>query len=211
MSDQQVNKSIYDKIIDKGSQEALEILNQGKQKAEALYNELISEANKEANRILNKNNEQNKNKIKTFKSEIERLNKKEILFKKKELINELFLLTLSRLKALDDEKLINYVINHLKKENLTGNEIIKVNKNDYSKYLSLFSTEKPGDLVNLDKLNQMLGKNINLKLSKEAVDIEGGFILVSDKYDINLSFESILKAFLLNNETEIANILFKEE
>ncbi|HHW99717.1 MAG TPA: hypothetical protein GX740_00230, partial [Acholeplasmataceae bacterium] len=47
-----MNKSIYDKIIDKGSQDALEIINLGKQKAEAIENEIISEANLEAENIL---------------------------------------------------------------------------------------------------------------------------------------------------------------
>ena len=86
-----------------------------------------------------------------------------------------------------------------------------MNKTDYSRYLSVFSTEKPSDLVTLDKLNKELGSGYNLKLSKQPVEINGGFILESENYDIDLSFVSVLNIIKESNETELANILFNEE
>jgi len=206
-----VNKSIYDKIIDKGSQDALEIINLGKQKAEAIENEIISEANLEAENILKRNQKTNQDKLKAHKTQLERMSKREILFKKKELIDQLFLVALERLQNLKDEELFKYVLEHIKLERLTGNEIVRVNKTDYSRYLSVFSTEKPSDLVTLDKLNKELGSGYNLKLSKQPVEINGGFILESENYDIDLSFVSVLNIIKESNETELANILFNEE
>ncbi len=84
-----MNKSIYDKIIDKGSQDALEIINLGKQKAEAIENEIISEANLEAENILKRNQKTNQDKLKAHKTQLERMSKREILFKKKELLKHL--------------------------------------------------------------------------------------------------------------------------
>jgi len=211
MSDVQVNKSIYEKIIEKGSLDASEIKKQGLNKAEALKNEIISEAEKEASKIIKRVEEQNQNRIKLHKTNLERTYKREILFKKKQLLDDLIKASIQKLVALSNEDLYKFVVSSLKRENLTGNEIIKVNKNDYSKYLTLFSSEKPSELVNLDKLNKELGNNYQLKLAKDAVDIVGGFIVIGEKYDINFSFESILNIIKENYEKDLANILFKED
>lgn len=211
MSNEVVNKSIYDKIIDRGSLEALEIINQGKQKAEIIEKEIIDEATKDSELLLNKNAQVNQDKLKAAKTNFERFAKKEILFKKKELIEELFKVAHSKLKALNDIELFDLVKKHIQKENITGNEIIKVNKSEYGKYLSLFSSGKPSDLVVLDKLNRALGEGYNLKLGKDHVDIDGGFIIESENFDIDFSFASILNVIKESDETMIANILFNEE
>ena len=70
MSDVQVNKSIYEKIIEKGSLDASEIKKQGLNKAEALKNEIISEAEKEASKIIKRVEEQNQNRIKLHKTKL---------------------------------------------------------------------------------------------------------------------------------------------
>lgn len=206
-----VNKSIYDKIIDKGSLDASEIISLGEQRAEVLRTSIISEAKAEAARKLEVNAKVNQEKVKAMTTAFERLAKKEILFKKKELIDDIFNLALNTLKKLSDFELFDFVKKYILAEKITGNEVIKVNKADYGKYLSLFSSNKPGDLVVLDKLNQKLGSKYNLKLSNEHVNINGGFIIESEHFDIDLSFDSILNIIKEQKETEIANILYNEE
>ncbi|MCK9471142.1 MAG: V-type ATP synthase subunit E family protein [Bacilli bacterium] len=211
MSKELVNKSIYDKIIDKGSLDASEILKLGKEKIEIMKDNIISEAKKEANKLIQHNSKQNQGKIKTKTTNLERLTKKEILFKKKELIDKIIDQALIKLKSLNDKQFIELVKKYILAETLTGNEVIKVNKADYGKYLSLFSSDKPKDLVVLDKLNKELGANYNLKLSNSSVNIDGGFIVVSENFDIDLSFNSILNIIKEKQETQIANILYNEE
>jgi vacuolar-type H+-ATPase subunit E/Vma4 len=211
MNNEVVNKSIYDKIIDKGSLDASEIINLGKQKALALKEAIISEAQEEANKKLEINEKSSQDKVKTMTTAFERLAKKEILFKKKELIDETFNQALNKLKSMSDSELQSFVKKYLLAESLTGKEVLKVNKADYGRYLSLFSSAKPSDLVTLDKLNSKLGSKYNLKLSNEYVNIDGGFIIVGEYYDIDLSFNSILYIIKEQNETEIADILYHEE
>jgi vacuolar-type H+-ATPase subunit E/Vma4 len=211
MNNEVVNKSIYDKIIDKGSLDASEIINLGKQKALALKEAIISEAQEEANKKLEINEKSSQDKVKTMTTAFERLAKKEILFKKKELIDETFNQALNKLKSMSDSELQSFVKKYLLAESLTGKEVLKVNKADYGRYLSLFSSAKPSDLVTLDKLNSKLGSKYNLKLSNEYVNIDGGFIIVGEHYDIDLSFNSILYIIKEQNETEIADILYHEE
>jgi V/A-type H+-transporting ATPase subunit E len=211
MINEVVNKSIYDKIIDKGSLDASEILNLGKQKVEALRKAIISEAKAEADKKLEINEKANQDKIKAMTTAFERLAKKEILFKKKQLIDDTFTLALNKLKKMSDSELATFVKKYILAETLTGNEVLKVNKADYGRYLSLFSSEKPSNMVTLDKLNSILGDKYQLKLSSEYVNIDGGFIIVSEHFDIDLSFNSILNIIKEKNETEIANILYNEE
>lgn len=211
MSSEVVNKSIYDKIIDRGSLDASEILNLGKEKAQILKDSIVSEAKADAFNKLENNSKANQDKTKAKTTDFERLAKKEILFKKKELIDEVFNLALMKLKSFKDSELFDLVKKYILAEAITGNEVIKVSKADYGKYLSLFSSEKPKNLVILDKLNQSLGNKYDLKLSSEHVNIDGGFIIVSEHFDIDLSFNSILNLIKEQQETKIANILYNEE
>src|SRR5690554_7766154 len=109
MSKELVNKSIYDKIIDKGSLDASEILKLGKEKIEIMKDNIISEAKKEANKLIQHNSKQNQGKIKTKTTNLERLTKKEILFKKKELIDKIIDQALRKLKSLNDKQFIELV------------------------------------------------------------------------------------------------------
>lgn len=211
MINEVVNKSIYDKIIEKGSLDASEIIKLGTEKAIVMKESIINEAKADANKLIHHNNKINQDKIKAMTTNFERLAKKEILFKKKELIDEVFNLALNRLKELNDSKFVEFVKKYILAESLKGDEVIKVNKADYGKYLSLFSSEKPASLVTLDKLNKELGPKYNLKLSNISVNIDGGFIIVNDKFDIDLSFNCILNLIKEKQETQIANILYNEE
>lgn len=211
MINEVVNKSIYDKIIDKGSLDAFEIINLGKEKAEEIKISIINEAKAEAHKLIQNNKKANQDKVKAKTTNFERLAKKEILFKKKELINDLFIIGKKKLKELKDIELFNLVKKYILKELITGSEIIKVSKADYGKYLSLFSSGKPTELVLLDKLNKELGSNYNLQLANTPANIDGGFIIVSKHFDIDLSFNSILNIIKESHETKIANILYNEE
>ncbi len=210
MTNEVVNKTIYDKIIEKGSLDAKDITNLGKQKAEEARDVIIEEANKDASRIVNNNQRQNQDKVKAMTTNFERLAKREILFKKKDLMDQLFVEAATELQKLSNKDLFNFVVSRLQKETLNGNEVLKVNKKDYNKYLELFSSSKAAKLVELDKLNKALGNKYKLTLSSDDVDIEGGFIVISEHFDINLSFVSILNIVKGANETELANILFSE-
>ena len=211
MSNEVVNKSIYDKIIDRGSLDASEILNLGKGRIEAINESIIGEAEAEAKRILENSSNINQENIKAKTTNFERLAKREILFKKKELIDEVFMVAANKLKELNDTELFGLIKKYILEQSIAKDEYIKVSKSDYGKYLSLLSSEKPGDLVNLDKLNKALGDGYQLKLSNVPANIEGGFVIISENFDINLSFNSILNLIKEKNETEIANILFNEE
>lgn len=208
MSESKVAKSsIYEKIENKGAVDAKEISRIGQVRAEALKESIINAANDEASKLLAKSFEKNQDRIKTKTTEIEQIAKQKTLFKKKEIIDLIFEETHQKLLNISDDELFKLVSKLIKAENLVGDEVIKVSKADYSRYLKLFSSQKAADEVALDKLNV---NNYQLKLSNQPVDINGGFIIIGTNFDIDLSYKSILQVIKENNETVIANMLFNE-
>lgn len=205
-----VNNTIYEKIVNKGSLDAQVIANAGKEAAEKIETEILSEAKAEAEKILNSSKIANNNLVESKRTELERLEKQQTLFKKKELIAQVFIDAKAQLTKIADDKLFGLICNYIKNENIAGDEYIQVSKEDYSKYLALLSTAKPAEEVLADKLNNALGDKYQLKLSNKPANIDSGFVIVGKNFDIDFSFNSILNIVKEKEETKIASILFEE-
>lgn len=205
------NISIYQKIENKGLEDAKNIKLAGQKKAKLMEESLISDAQKEINKMLNASLRKSEDRIKTNATDFEQAAKQRSLLKKKEIIDNVFNLAHQKLKELNDNEFRDFTIRILKSDEIKGNEIIKVSKNDFSRYLTNFSS---GKLLNgfyqLDKLNGFLGPNYQLKLSTEDAPIESGFILVGNTFDIDNSYTTILQDLKEKYEAEIAKILFED-
>lgn len=199
------NSSIYEKIEKQGALEAEEIYQNGVLKALEYEKKMLNEAQAEIDKEINKHLERNADRVKTKVTEIEQKAKQRSLGKKKALIEEAFNAALQKLKALNDEDLTKFVKQLVQNDHLTTEDIIMVNKQDHSRYVKLFSTGKMANgLYILDKLN-------NARLANEYASIEGGFIVVGKKFDINHSFETLLNTIREQDESIIAKMLFTEE
>lgn len=113
----------------------------------------------------------------------------EMLKAKQEVIDKVFLLAKERLMNLDDKEYAEFVKNQISTLDLTGEESIIV----------------PNNRKNL--INDL---GLNLKVSEEET-IDSGFTLVNNKVRLNFSFETLIDFFREDLETEIAQVLFKEE
>ncbi|MDD3999597.1 MAG: V-type ATP synthase subunit E family protein [Bacilli bacterium] len=203
-------KSIYEKIEKKAVNDAQEIIRLGQEKAKQIEENLLSSTKLTIENNLDKVRAKGEELLKTKTTELEQNVRQKTLLKKKELIKNTFANMLERLNQLDDAKLSKLVKKLLLIVNLKGDEILYVNQRDYQRYLQLFSSKQENsDNVSLDKLNKELGKKYNLQLGKDAVDIAGGLIVVGQTFDVDLSFETILKSLQEKHETEIAELLFE--
>lgn len=204
-------QDIYKKIEDKGKEEARKIILAGEKEAQAIKMQILDKVEAD---ILTKKDVFLKNigeQLVAKESVLKQKEKMSILKDKKNIMISILDSTFKEMKKMSDEKLKEYVMVIIKSETITGNETILVSKADYNRYLKLFSSEQNRkDLVKMDLLNSKLGENYNLVLSSEEADIDGGFIIISETYDINGSYKSILQRILNNNESEIAKILFSE-
>lgn len=199
------NSSIYEKIEKQGALEAEAIYENGVKKALEYEEAKLNEAQAEVDLLLKKHLEHNADRVKTKVTEFEQKAKQRTLTKKKALIDDAFKEALKRFIALDDKALSEFVIKLASRDKLTSEDVIMVNKVDYSRYVKLFSTGKMANgLYILDKLN-------NVRLAYDSASIAGGFIVIGKKYDINHSFETILNTIQEQEEANIAQMLFSEE
>jgi len=203
-------KTIYDKIIDKGKEDAKVILADGLKKLEQLKLEKIEEAKNKQKDELKKQEALNQSKKQAALINARREAKKSEIKLKQALLKETVSDAVAKLDNLKQNELFDFVLKLVKEDDLSGKEIIYVNKKDYSKYLATLSSKKEGDLVELDKLNNALGKKFELKLSNKPKDLDGGFYIVSEKYDINHSYSALVDNLLAKLEADLNKILFSE-
>ncbi len=203
-------KTIYDKIIDKGKEDAKVILADGLKKLEQLKLEKIEEAKNKQKDELKKQEALNQSKKQAALINARREAKKSEIKLKQALLKETVEEAVAKLDNLKQNELFDFVLKLVKEDDLSGKEVIYVNKKDYSKYLATFSSKKEDELVELDKLNNALGKKFELKLSKKPKDLDGGFYIVSEKYDINHSYSALVDNLLAELEADLNKILFSE-
>ncbi|HOH58852.1 MAG TPA: V-type ATP synthase subunit E [Bacilli bacterium] len=203
-------KTIYDKIIDKGKEDAKVILADGLKKLEQLKLEQIEEAKNKQKDELKKQEALNHSKKQAALINARREAKKSEIKLKQALLKETVKEAVAKLDNLKQNELFDFVLKLVKEDDLSGKEVIYVNKKDYSKYLATFSSKKEDELVELDKLNNALGKKFELKLSKKPKDLDGGFYIVSEKYDINHSYSALVDNLLAKLEADLNKILFSE-
>lgn len=195
------NGSVYDKIIATSKEEALVIKEQGKLKADSITEQIMKETDLRMSQVKLDAKKKCENNIKVAQASLEQTKKQKVLNHKKQLIQDTFKEVLNQLLNLDDQDLIKYVTNNLSQNKLNGGETILVNSNDYQRYLKLFST-------NNQVLDKILDNKYQLILGKNHVDIKGGFIIESEYYDIDCSYETILNTLEDTMETELAEMLF---
>ena len=205
------NSSIYKKIEEKGKLEAKEIVEAGEEKAAALKKSIEEGYEKEYKKVIDNATRSNADNLKTKLTQVDQSAKQKSLAIKKEAIDKVMERVHEKMLKLADNDLVNLVVKVISADSIQGNEIIKVSKEEYSKYLKLFATEQSGDPVSLNLLNDKLGKGYNLKLSKEPADIKGGFIIVGDRYDVDHSYKVLLDDLKEKYESEVAHTLFGNE
>lgn len=204
------NNSIYEKIEEKGRLETEAIKKIGKQKRDEARKRIIDETSDICKQLQKEATNKCNDLLKTSITQFSQQAKQEVLILKKQLINQAFLETLEKLDNISDDDLKHVVIKLLNQDDISGNEVLFVNKKDYDRYKKLFS--KNNDDLGL--LNEQLSNKVNnahLTLSKESVDIKGGFILKGTAFDIDNSFETVLKELEERLEANIATILFESE
>lgn len=202
------NSSIYEKIVNKGASDAAEINRIGQEKAQELEEKALKEVQVEINQLLDKAHNASAEKIKTRATQIEQYARQRSLLRKKELIKDTFNVALEQLKKIDDDTFKKFVTKLLMKDGLVGNEIIKVAKNDYDRFLKLFSNGRKYD--NYYLIDKAL-PDYQLKLDPNPLDLDGGFLVFGENFDIDHSYQSIIKTIAEQYETEVAKILFEGE
>lgn len=200
------NGSVYDKIIALGEEDALKIKQEGEEKAKNITEQIMAEVKEKIEQMIGEAKLKNEDAVKTKLAELEQNKKQEVLASQKKIIKDVFNVVLDKLCNMNDDDLNSFVVSYLKKSELKEDVVIKVSKNEYERYIKLFSKEKSN---NLDKLTSSFGHNV--VLSNDVLSIKGGFIIEGSYFDIDNSYEVILDNLSSSLETKVAEMLFRSE
>jgi V/A-type H+-transporting ATPase subunit E len=204
------NHTIYERIRQKGEADAKNIVEDGIRKAELASLKQIEEAKKEIALLQDKLDKKYAEIIKTKTTQVEQLAKQTSLAKRKALIDQIFQLAHQKLLQLSDEELFQIVVTVLKKDELNGDEEIRVSKKQAEQYKRVFQTSSSGN--EMDLLNEALkGKKWQLTLSTTPAVIDGGFLVVGKTFDIDHSYRALLAEMKNQEEIALAKMLFGGE
>lgn len=200
--------TIFEKIEQKGLEEAREILESAKLESESILAASTEKINEQVAQMIQHEKDKSRFLIEQKQNSFELEKRQSILSIKSTQIDRVFNKLRTHILSLKGNELLDFSVSLIKDESLTGDEHIRVSKADYDKYLNAFSSEKKSDLVNLDKLNKKLGKGFNLSLESEPADITDGFLVIGEIFDLNFSIEPFLKDIKAKYEKQVYEILF---
>jgi V/A-type H+/Na+-transporting ATPase subunit E len=192
---------IKEKILQDSEARASSMLIEAKKQAEEIIEKANAKAEQKAEEIKKKASAEAAEKLKISNSMLELEMRKDILSTKQQLIEEVFQKALDSLSKMDSNEYEDVLFKLIVSASESGEEEIMLSKQDKSRL--------PADFSN--KLNQALvqaGKKGNMKISDEARDILGGFVLKAEGVEVNYSFEALLRMDRDEIEPEVAAILF---
>lgn len=181
--------------------------------AEERKEAILAEANKEKDKILSKKiakaKELEKEIIKTAEAEAKRRKEKAIssatlkvrndkLAAKQEVIAKVFEESIEKLSSIKGDDFLRYIRNSILSLGEIGEQRLILNKEGLEQV----------DLTFIYELNQALGEKGNIKLSSEAGNFKGGFILESNGIEINNTYEALVNSLRDELEYEVAEVLF---
>lgn len=174
-------------ILASAEEEKNKILSKKVAKAKELEKEIIEKAEAEA--------KSKKERILSSATLKVRNNK---LSAKQEIIKEVFDKSIDTLSSITGDDFLRFVKHTILSLGEIGEQNLILNKEG----LELI------DLTFIYDLNQALGDKGNIKLSPDAGNFKGGFILESNGIEINNTYEALVSSLKDELEFEVASVLF---
>lgn len=208
-------ETIFQKIDQKADEQIAVIMSEGKNKAEAGKSAILQAA-KEKVEEINKAADMNaklhisgQKQQAVLDARISRLNHKH------ELLDAIFTLAKDEMKQFSDEQFVMLYTRLIKQYSMTGNVVVRISNNDISRYkntgICREQLNMDGDLLSCwgEILTKERGVLTTFTLDERYASIDGGVILCGEVYDVDLSYNTILREAFTAYEKEIADCLFE--
>lgn len=203
--------TIYEKIAKKGQAESDAIRKEAEIEAKGIEHKIVAEAEKEASLIISASEDARRNAIHQNKALNELEIKQVTSSLKSKVIDDIFASVFEHFNSIKEKELLSFVVHLIRNEKIDGGEVMRVNKNNYAKYLNALSSHKAAKKIDLDLLNKALGDNYHLVLENVDSREEDGFILIGETYDLNFSVKPLLNVLRKKREKELCKMLFGDE
>lgn len=194
-------EKIIQKIEADSDKECQSILSAANDEAGAILKKAEEEAKLISSRIAEAALKENE-KDKTFVSSKAELDlKKGLLAEKVAIVNSVIASALKKLLALPDAEYFKAIAPLVLKYAQSGKGTLHLSSADLKRLPTGFEAE----------LNKSLGEGRSVEVSNEAVDIDGGFVLVYKDIEQNCSFSSLLATRTDEIKDELYTLLFKRD
>lgn len=195
--------TIISRILDKANEDAANIKNDSKEKAQELKKTIQRKSDEQISQMENDFDRKMQDLEERSELIFHLEARKNRLLKKRELIDRAFAQAKEAMNHLPEKDWSVLIAEIVASSSRTGNETIKVPEKDYEKYQSGFLSTLNKGL----KVNGLPGK---LTLDSDPAEFEAGILLEGDHYDINGDFEVLLQQVRNKYEREVAAILFED-
>jgi V/A-type H+/Na+-transporting ATPase subunit E len=192
-------EQVVQKILSEARSEADKIKAEANEEAAAQQDQLASELAEFQKETYQKTQVASEDKIERMLASARMEAKKNLLFAKVSLLDEVFQKAREQIKKLPKEVYQELIVSLMKKAVESGDEEVLIS-----------ADENRIDNELVKKVNAKLGPDIkgNLKLAKDPADIDGGFILRRGNIQVNVSLEVLISQAKQNLETELSQELF---
>ncbi len=205
------NATIYEKIEQKGIEDAAKILKEAGEAAKAALEASLQEARLRQSVLDAKAAAKNASLLKTGITEAEQQAKQDLLAAKKAVLSRVREGAASALGTLTESDWKAFVVRTLEADGLTGTESSLASPADRPRFLKLFASSpaSAGPVVH-DHLNRELGgKAWNLTLAEGTAPIPGGFLVRGEVFDVDHSHGALTAALADRFEGDLAALLFE--
>ena len=196
--------SIIERIRQDALSQAQDVMEAAKMKAKAAADAIVAEGEARAKQIASRAqgdcDEAHRRVMLMAKLDT----RKDELAKKRAVIDEAYVSAAQKLSDLPPEAWYALIESIVLEGTQTGEELLLVPKKDREKYTNAYLSELNAKLV-------AKGCKGALKLDDADAPIDDGVVLVSETYEINGSFDAVLRFVRETTEREVASMLFSTE
>lgn len=191
-------QDIYKTIIARGENAANEIKDGAEEAAQKRLSQAEDEAARDrAARLLRLEKDDREARV-TADASLELSSRQARELARKEIISRTTSQACQAMRSLTDEELFRYVTTRIATDHARGDERLRISLPEQERYLRVFGQD-------LSRLNEALAMTISLGSPLAA---NGGFILEGADFDLDETYETVIREVSEENETRLASLLF---
>lgn len=172
---------IVGRIASDSAQECVDILNEAKAQAEKIVADAKNSARQKANGITNEARLLADKKIAVSKSSAETITRNRYLSVRNAVVNDIISAAYEEIEKMSDEKYFDLLFKLCVRNVETGECNMRLCEKDIKRLPTDFE----------DKINATVFEKAAVQVSKEPIDIENGFVLVYDDFEINCTLRAV--------------------
>lgn len=195
-------RALTENIIAKAKNQADSLLKETMAQAEQIRSEAKQKALEQSEKIALQFRQKAESEERRLKIEAELEGKKLLLETKQRLVGQVFEQALQGLKGLPPEKRIRFLAGKLAAAGMQGGgEVIGAGS----------PSEWTAIITAANEIISRSGRSVQLILSNEKADFDGGFILKGPNFTVNGTYQAILEELRETLVPETAEFLFRQE